>query len=57
MRPEMRGRQVKTGVWQDHNVGTGGRTQSLALSCVTYEIFLLTMLNREIVRIYIKDNQ
>ena len=57
MRPEMRGRQVKTGVWQDHNVGTGGRTQSLALSCVTCEIFLLTMLNREIVRIYIKDNQ
>jgi len=30
LRPEMRGRQVKSGVWEELYVGTGGRTQSLA---------------------------
>jgi len=31
LRPEMRGRQVKISVCgRNHNVGTGGRTQSLA---------------------------
>jgi len=30
LQPGMRGRQVKTGVYRNHNVGTVGRTQSLA---------------------------